>query len=45
MPSPASSSGTAGFAYIGLVVIIYVAGTMIYDGLTDPKLGLLSLLH
>ncbi len=32
-------------AYIGLVVIIYVAGTMIYDGLTDPKLGLLSLLH
>jgi YjbE family integral membrane protein len=32
-------------AYIGLVVIIYVAGTMIYDGLVDPKLGLLSLLH
>ena len=31
-------------AYIGLVVIVYVAGTMIYDGLVDPKLGLLSLI-
>ena len=31
-------------AYIGLVVILYVTGTMIYDGLVDPKLGLLSLL-
>jgi YjbE family integral membrane protein len=28
-------------AYIGLVVIVYVAGTMIYDGLVDHKLGIL----
>jgi YjbE family integral membrane protein len=31
-------------AYIGLVVIVYVAGTMIYDGLTDRELGVLPLL-
>jgi len=28
-------------AYIGLVVILYVAGTMIYDGLMDRELGVL----
>ena len=27
------------FAYIGLVVILYVAGTMIYHGITDPRIG------
>lgn len=27
-------------AYIGLVVILYVAGKMIYDGIVDPKVGL-----
>jgi len=26
-------------AYIGLVVILYVAGTMIYDGIVDPEVG------
>lgn len=26
-------------AYVGLLVIIYVAGKMIYDGFTDPALG------
>jgi YjbE family integral membrane protein len=30
-------------AYIGLVVILYVAGTMIYDGLIDRELGVLQL--
>lgn len=28
-------------AYVGLVVIVYVAGTMIYDGLTDREFGVL----
>jgi len=27
-------------AYIGLVVILYVAGSMIYDGVVDPEIGL-----
>jgi YjbE family integral membrane protein len=27
-------------AYVGLLVIIYVAGKMIYDGLVDPNVGL-----
>jgi YjbE family integral membrane protein len=27
-------------AYIGLVVILYVAGSMIYDGVVDPEVGL-----
>jgi predicted tellurium resistance membrane protein TerC len=26
-------------AYVGLLVIIYVAGKMIYDGFIDPELG------
>ena len=31
-------------AYVGLVVILYVAGKMIYDGLYDPGTGLLPYL-
>jgi YjbE family integral membrane protein len=31
-------------AYIGLVVIVYVAGKMIYDGWVDPQVGLGQLL-
>ncbi|MDB5699138.1 MAG: rane protein [Alphaproteobacteria bacterium] len=31
-------------AYVGLVVIVYVGGTMIYDGLTDRELGVLHFL-
>ncbi|QHL90043.1 YjbE family putative metal transport protein [Sphingomonas changnyeongensis] len=27
-------------AYIGLVVILYVAGTMVYEGVVDPKVGI-----
>jgi YjbE family integral membrane protein len=30
-------------AYLGLVVIVYVACTMIYDGLVDPEFGLVTL--
>ncbi|WP_242097501.1 MULTISPECIES: TerC family protein [unclassified Sphingomonas] len=30
-------------AYIGLAVILYVAGKMIYDGMTDPHVGILTL--
>jgi len=30
-------------AYIGLAVILYVACKMIYDGWTDPALGIVSL--
>lgn len=30
-------------AYVGLAVIVYVAGKMIYEGLTDHKIGLLQL--
>jgi YjbE family integral membrane protein len=30
-------------AYLGLVVIIYVAGTMIYEGWIDPESGLVTL--
>lgn len=30
-------------AYLGLVVILYVAGKMIYDGFVDPELGVASL--
>lgn len=30
-------------AYIGLVVILYVAGKMIYDGVIDPQVGLMTL--
>lgn len=30
-------------AYVGLLVIIYVAGKMIYDGYVDPELGIASL--
>ena len=29
--------------YVGLVVILYVAGKMIHDGLVDPKVGVLTL--
>lgn len=31
-------------AYIGLIVIVYVAGKMIYDGWVDPQVGLGTLL-
>lgn len=31
-------------AYIGLVVIVYVAGSMIYQGYVDPEIGLSRLL-
>ena len=27
-------------AYLGLLVILYVAGSMIYDGIVDPEVGL-----
>jgi len=30
-------------AYVGLVVILYVAGKMIYDGIIDPNVGLMKL--
>ena len=30
-------------AYVGLVVIVYVAGRMIYDGVVDPNVGLMKL--
>jgi YjbE family integral membrane protein len=30
-------------AYLGLVVILWVAGKMIYDGFVDPELGIASL--
>jgi len=30
-------------AYVGLLVIVYVAGKMIYDGLVDPNVGVLKL--
>jgi YjbE family integral membrane protein len=30
-------------AWLGLVVILWVACTMLYDGLTDPRIGLLTL--
>jgi len=32
-------------AYIGLVVILYVAGSMIHQGLTDPDIGVMTLLR
>jgi predicted tellurium resistance membrane protein TerC len=31
-------------AYVGLVVILYVAGKMIYDGLIDHHVGVLQLI-
>ena len=31
-------------AYVGLVVILFVAGRMIYDGLMDPRVGVMPLL-
>ena len=31
-------------AYVGLLVILYVAGKMIYDGLIDPSVGVLTLM-
>lgn len=31
-------------AYLGLIVILYVAGRMIYDGLIHPEVGLMSLM-
>ena len=31
-------------AYVGLLVILYVAGKMIYEGLVDPSTGLLPYL-
>lgn len=31
-------------AYVGLVVILYVAGRMIYDGIVDKNVGILQLL-
>ncbi|HEX8389489.1 MAG TPA: TerC family protein [Sphingomonas sp.] len=30
-------------AYVGLVVIVYVAGKMIYDGIVDPTIGITTL--
>lgn len=30
-------------AYFGLVVILYVAGKMIYDGFVDPSVGITTL--
>ena len=30
-------------AYVGLAVILYVAGKMIYDGIVDPHVGVLTL--
>jgi YjbE family integral membrane protein len=30
-------------AYVGLIVIIYVAGKMIYEGVVDPHVGLMSI--
>lgn len=30
-------------AYVGLIVIVYVAGRMIYDGWVDPNVGLMKL--
>ncbi|MEH6757105.1 MAG: TerC family protein [Parasphingorhabdus sp.] len=30
-------------AYIGLAVIVWVAGRMIYDGIIDPQLGMMTL--
>lgn len=30
-------------AYVGLIVIVYVAGRMIYDGIVDPNVGLMKL--
>lgn len=30
-------------AYVGLIVILYVAGTMIYEGFTDQHIGLITL--
>ncbi|HEX8447678.1 MAG TPA: TerC family protein [Sphingomonas sp.] len=30
-------------AYVGLIVIVYVAGKMIYDGWIDPNVGVLTL--
>src|SRR3546814_4570678 len=30
-------------AYVGLLVIFYVAGKMIYEGLIDPQVGLMKL--
>ncbi len=32
-------------AYLGLVVILYVAGSMIYDGIVDPEVGIGHLLR
>ena len=28
-------------AYVGLIVVVYVAGKMIYDGIVDPELGVM----
>jgi len=30
-------------AYVGLLVILYVAGKMIYEGVVDPQVGVLTL--
>ncbi|HEX8384188.1 MAG TPA: TerC family protein [Sphingomonas sp.] len=30
-------------AYVGLIVIVYVAGKMIYDGVIDPQVGITTL--
>ena len=30
-------------AYVGLIVILYVAGRMIYDGIVDPTIGVMRL--
>ena len=30
-------------AYVGLLVILYVAGKMIYEGVVDPNVGLQAL--
>lgn len=31
-------------AYVGLVVILYVSGSMIYHGIADPKVGVMSVM-
>jgi predicted tellurium resistance membrane protein TerC len=33
------SSGNRWIAYLGLLIIVYVAGKMIYEGWVDPQVG------
>ncbi|RSV13645.1 TerC family protein, partial [Sphingomonas sp. ABOLH] len=32
-------------AWVGLLVILYVAGSMIYSGIVDKDIGILQLFH